>query len=324
LGNIYNLYVEYAWIAASNGKVEVAWRFLELVPIDFIPTVSLPVDIFVLRDRIYSSRDFKLSVTGRPPAFPFEIVDVIDFEAKQRAEKLRQEQLNRQAQAAKPQAPYNPYQSQPAQAYGGYENQPSGYGQQWQQPPLPTPPMNQWSQPPQNWNSQPVMNSWNQNQPMTSNQGWNTMNAMPVAPPPVQQFVPPPINQGWNPSVATPPVTQQPFIPPPPQGRSTATSSGTGHAPPIPATFQPPTYNPPHQATTSSFERKKSFVSNPMSPPPIPAQAPPKPDPLATMNPIEKQCYNGLVNLWKKLESETTSVRFSVNIVARQKKCRRR
>jgi protein transport protein SEC31 len=269
LSDLYNAYAEYAWIAASHGKVEAAWRFLEQVPIDFIPTVSIPVDIFVLRDQVYSNKNLTLAITGRPPAFPFEIMDVIDYEGQRRAEKARQEQMVRQAQAKQT---FQPTTS----TYGGYQQQQNqGYPPSYQQPAV-----NQWQQP------SPAVNQWNQNQPSTA---WNASSihappsgntwtsSAPAVPQPVQTFSPPPITNWNNPQGPAPlvPQTSQPFIPPPPQKSWDALPPAgvTGHAPPIPSThFQPPPVNAVQSTPYLPTQTFSHNLNNPIPPPPVPAE----------------------------------------------------
>jgi protein transport protein SEC31 len=102
LNQLYEAYVEYAWIAANHGKLEVSWRFLEQVPVDFIPS-HCSVDIIELRDRVYTNTGRVLGVTGGQPTFPFKLIDVFDMEAIRMAEELqrKQEEIRIQAEQKK-------------------------------------------------------------------------------------------------------------------------------------------------------------------------------------------------------------------------------
>jgi protein transport protein SEC31 len=223
LNDLYEAYVEYAWIAENHGKVDVAWRFLEQVPVDFIPKHASD-NIFVLRDRVYSNKGYPLAVTGGMPSFPYERVDVIDFESKRLAEeqRIQQEQFQHEQERKKSfqQEPFQLQQerkkSLQSQSQNQFQQYPSAH------------PANQYQQPSVN-QYQPVVNQWTPQPP-----------ANPWAPPPSNQWAPPRTS-----AVAPPPVS-------------------TGHTSnaPVPH-YQPPSHFMPatNQPSQPQFPRRDSYAS---------------------------------------------------------------
>ncbi|KAJ3370710.1 protein transport protein S31 [Kappamyces sp. JEL0680] len=209
---MYNSYVSYAWTASVQGKQDVAWRFLELVPLHFIPDAS--IDIAILRDRVYANRGHVLAATGQPPLFPFDALDVVNVEAQKREAELEKQR----------QAHMHSFSShQP-----GYGNQPQPWGNA---PPAPTwnnaphPTGNQWQ--PQQPAAPPTTTQWQpQPAPPTTNQWQPQLGAPPTAnhstghaaPMPASHFQPPPIPTAHpqphlglaNSAVPPPPIPTEP------------------------------------------------------------------------------------------------------------------
>ncbi|KAJ3305033.1 protein transport protein S31 [Kappamyces sp. JEL0829] len=120
---MYNSYVSYAWTASVQGKQDVAWRFLELVPLHFIPDAS--IDIAILRDRVYANRGHVLAATGQPPLFPFDALDVVNVEAQKREAELEKQR----------QAHMHSFSSHPPGSTGHAAPMPASH---FQPPPIPT------------------------------------------------------------------------------------------------------------------------------------------------------------------------------------------
>ncbi|TPX63442.1 hypothetical protein SpCBS45565_g06633 [Spizellomyces sp. 'palustris'] len=85
LENLYDHYAEYADSVAGQGKLDMAWTLLELVPEGFRwtpreerhgPPPGTEDAIAVLKDRVYRSGGLKRQVT-RPPGPGFEVKDVL-------------------------------------------------------------------------------------------------------------------------------------------------------------------------------------------------------------------------------------------------------
>ncbi len=269
---LYEVYVNYAWTASVQGKQDVAWRFLEHVPLNFIPESG--IDLSIIRDRVYANRNHVLAVTGQPPLFPFEKIDVVNIEAQRRASELTDRQ--QQSQASKlthfqNQSNYNvtqqpfaqpPYGSQQP-SYGaqpGYAGQQQSYGSQQSWNP---PNQQEWSSRP----GAPVQSSQPNNWIPTPNVGpppVNTQwNQQPVASPwqSQQSIQPPPVMNQWQPQQNSN-ISQ--WTPSPPVAASIQPAGSTGHAAPMPSThFQPPIVSPPQQ--TQFGEPSTSMVA----PPPV-------------------------------------------------------
>ena len=259
LHNLYEVYVKYAWLASVQGNLDVAWRFLEQVPVNFIPAEG---DITVLRDRVYASHGHILSATGQPPVFPFEFVDVINYEEQQRQLQAQAQQL---AQQSRQPAYYNHNQplqnsqptanqwqntqqpSSPAQYNSQFgATQPSGF-QAGRQPPTNS---NQWQQVPP---GPPVSSQWHSQAPPITNQWQNHPNSI-VSPPPVPgnpSMQPPPTANQWSSLNASVGLQQ-------PNGsiHQSSISSTTGHAAPIPSSHYQPQLN---------YSRSNSFSASPQT-----------------------------------------------------------
>ena len=153
---LYNAYVRYAWAATLQGNIEIAWRFLEQVPINFIPNIPL-IDIFVLRDRVYGSRGYISDLSGQPPAFPFDSIEVVDVEALRLAAEFEEKQ--RLAAHRESQTFHN--NNTPQQWKGNQQEMHQDRRNS----------LNQWNQPPNThpWNQAPTTNQWNQSSSIHSN-----------------------------------------------------------------------------------------------------------------------------------------------------------
>ncbi|KAI8897478.1 hypothetical protein BC833DRAFT_621220 [Globomyces pollinis-pini] len=291
LSGLYDKYINFAYLATHNGKVEMAWRFLEQVPVNYIPEKNMICDIHVLRDRVYKCINQKLGVTGGDPAFPYESVDVIDGEAIRIAnenaerQRLQQQQQSTRQQYGQSQPQYNPGQTRGSisEPFNPINRNPP-YQQPWQQ----TQPSNtNWNNnqqhpPPTQTNSwqpapPPVNNSWQPNPPPAANSWQPTpppaSNNWQPTPPPVanawQPTPPPPTSNSWQnqqPNSANswqqpPPINPNTWVPPsnpqaPWNGQATAPSvpppsGSTGHAPPIPAQHFQP---PTYVAPNSQYD----------------------------------------------------------------------
>ncbi|KAJ3137537.1 protein transport protein S31 [Geranomyces variabilis] len=116
LESLYDHYAEYACSIASQGKLDMAWTMLELVPEGFRwstkqeghgPPPGTEDAIAVLRNRVFQSGGLRRQVA--PPVFPYELQDVVGAHAHQAA----QPAYTSQAGGAYVNTAYPPYQ-QPA------------------------------------------------------------------------------------------------------------------------------------------------------------------------------------------------------------------
>jgi protein transport protein SEC31 len=242
LHNLYEIYVKYAWLASVQGNLDVAWRFLEHVPLNFIPAEG---DITILRDRVYASRGHVLAATGQRPIFPFEFVDVVDHQEQQRQ---MQAQADAHAHQLSRQQSFFSQQSQPSHPVAN--NWQNTQHAPWQQ----GPPQNQWQASPQQMQPLPIQNQW---QPSVPNNNWQK--PLPsVAPPALQPL--PSLNQWQKPVLSPPPVARSQWQPQPlPSTTSNQWTApiSTGHAAPAPSShYQPPTNG-------QTFSRSNSFSAPP-------------------------------------------------------------
>ena len=317
LSYMYELYTEYSWLATLNGQVDIAYRFLERIPIDFIPSNS-HVDILNLRDQVYNSKGVTLGATGAPPLFPFERIEVVDYNAMVLAEQQQQERIALQQK----QAPFHSNATspnnqaygynQPAQNYGtqqystsSYQSQPqSGYQAAYQST------TNVYQSSPYQQNAQPPVSSYqNTINPPPTNNFQNS--PYPQAAPTFHQAAPTPT---WNstPQPAITPSWNQPAqtLPPPP-----ITQGHTGHGHTVPSTYQPPFVPPTNpydrrQSQTNFGTSATSLGPSPTHPTPI-VEQPTKPQ---IINPGDKSCYDGLSKHLVHLSETATMVYFKLII----------
>ncbi|KAI8909273.1 hypothetical protein DFJ77DRAFT_433416 [Powellomyces hirtus] len=133
LESLYDHYAEYAESIASQGKLDMAWTILELVPEGFRwstkleghgPPPGTEDAIAVLRNRVYRSGGLRKQVT-QPPAFPYHLEDYVGAQPQVQAQYQDPQQQHQPAQA---------YQSQANSAYPYYNQttQQDPWGQQSQ------------------------------------------------------------------------------------------------------------------------------------------------------------------------------------------------
>ncbi|TPX62134.1 hypothetical protein PhCBS80983_g00603 [Powellomyces hirtus] len=133
LESLYDHYAEYAESIASQGKLDMAWTMLELVPEGFRwstkleghgPPPGTEDAIAVLRNRVYRSGGLRKQVT-QPPAFPYHLEDYVGAQPQVQAQYQDPQQQHQPAQA---------YQSQANSAYPYYNQttQQDLWGQQSQ------------------------------------------------------------------------------------------------------------------------------------------------------------------------------------------------
>ncbi|KAJ3318995.1 protein transport protein S31 [Boothiomyces sp. JEL0866] len=335
LSELYDLFIDYAYTAATQNKLDVAYRFLEQVPLHYIPSKPL-TDVGILRDRVYSSLSYKQSVNGQPPVFPFERVEVFDGEKLQRereaAEKARAIPNNQyQTFNSNNAAPANSWNKQPYGEQGRFSQSNQNYAQY--QPPN----TNQYST-----NNQYPPSSGSYGQPPVSNQ-YNQGATPYPQPPSINKFSQPPVaGYGTTPPISNPYVTQPPsfnpvpqqsasvnqWVPPPPTSYNSAPPvtaatrvNSTGHAPPIAeAHYEPPTFVAPNANQNFNFPlpRSDSVVSQP-PPPPIEPKIPTH-DRSQITNPAEKALFESLTKQWEKLTNSTKSLEEQKNLSDGQRK----
>ena len=265
---LYSHLAEYAEILSGLGKLEGAWKSLEMIPGGFrnIETTEESVDpIVALRDRLYHSlgSHTKTVVT---PAFPFNTVEVISKEellqaeaearAKEEAAKAHQngyqQQQTQQYQNAGgygySQNAYQPYNQTPSSGYvNGYNAQQGqygnagGYGYVNNVPPVggyqaPTGPQAAYGY---NQQQTPYMPPQQVSAPYGQPSNVYGQPPQPLAPPPMNTPPPPkpdvfqpPVPSTYTP--APPATVQQPWMPPaPPTIASKAVPALPPAAPPV-------------------------------------------------------------------------------------------
>jgi protein transport protein SEC31 len=125
LRNLYEVFIKYAHVAVSQGKVRVAYRYLDQIPVDFVLNDKVENSKFqILRDRVYNSMGKPLN-NGELPLFPYEMIIVGDAieenylsQNEQRLDDVSQSQFGN-AQAV--------YNQQSSMNYPQYSNVQSGY-----------------------------------------------------------------------------------------------------------------------------------------------------------------------------------------------------
>jgi protein transport protein SEC31 len=196
---LYEKYAEYAILIANQGKLEVAWRFLELIPDDYAENYlsqDIKEELLVMKDRIYHGGGY-LVATGLAPLPPFEVQPVQDeyqYEQQQlQVDTSHQNAQYGQSNGASYQAPSNPYAQVQQPGQWDTQNQQQQYQHNYQhnQYARPTqPPAFEASfqnQPPANGNYYPK-NTGNgyassfPSQPQTSNGIYNNPQAAPSVP----------------------------------------------------------------------------------------------------------------------------------------------
>ncbi|KAJ3252470.1 protein transport protein S31 [Boothiomyces macroporosus] len=276
LSDLYDLFIDYAYAAATQNKIDAAFRFLEQVPPHYIPSKPLP-DVGILRDRVYTAFNYKQAVNGQPPVFPFERVNVFDGEKLRReneaAEKARsavsnqyqsfqannsapQNSWNNQSYGEQSRFPqYNQYQGTTYNQYSGSTQYPP-VGSSYGQPPIGNPYNVSPAPPPINSYNQPPAPGYGTTPPISNPYTAQAPSFTP-GPPSVtaaNQWIPPPATS-YN---SAPPVTAASRV------------NSTGHAPPIAeAHYEPPTFVAPNANQNFNYPlpRQDSIVSQP--PPPI-------------------------------------------------------
>ncbi|KAJ3275704.1 protein transport protein S31 [Terramyces sp. JEL0728] len=324
LADLYDLFIDYAHAAATQNKLDVAYRFLEQVPLHYVPSKPLP-DVGILRDRVYASFNYKQSVNGQSPVFPFERVQVFDGEKLQRekeaAEKARAAPNQYQSFHASSATPANSWQNSDPGRFSQY-NQPYQYQSQPanQYPPSSFPPAANSYNPPPSPYPQPVANSYN---PPVNKYGQSHTPSFTGAPPVSSTYAsqPPTFNPIPQTASATPWVPPQANYNTAPPVTSASQVNSTGHAPPIAdAHYEPPTFVAPNTTQNFTFplpQRADSVVSQP--PPPVQPKAPVN-DRSQITNPVEKAIYESLTRLWEKLYSSTKSLEDQKNLSEWHKK----
>ncbi|KAI9352622.1 hypothetical protein BDR26DRAFT_849574 [Obelidium mucronatum] len=240
LDSLYQRYLEYAQVAASQGLLTVAWKALELVPQAYEAPKVDPLASDILKDRLYKSGLVRNAVASYEPRFPFEFVDLT------------------KPVVAPVVNSYNPNSFQNNQSYGTYQqnsyNQSNsqGYGNNY---PAATPSYNNQYQPansgyvgysPQPQFHQPSVQPRQAFAPPPppavntglGNQFTNSYQAAPVPPPTAAaQGGYNPYGQHQNQYTAAPPPAAGGFVPPPPVAVKSVSHSAQYSA--QPQTMQP-------------------------------------------------------------------------------------
>lgn len=115
LAPLYNKYCEYAELLASQGKLDIALRYLELTPAGY--RASIADHLAVIRDRVYRACASSASGLGQaaaPPAFPFDAKPLLSEREQQQAVDgaqagFQQQQQPQQQQQQQQQAAIEPY-----------------------------------------------------------------------------------------------------------------------------------------------------------------------------------------------------------------------
>ncbi|KAI9145774.1 hypothetical protein BKA69DRAFT_1049545 [Paraphysoderma sedebokerense] len=130
LAPMYRKYFEYADVLAHQGKLQLAWKYLGMIPNGFTPSMAKregDVDtVLVLRDRVYEAIKGRLSKEGTgglvAPEFPFKRVLVGKVEEPQPVVTSTQGQAYQQQS-------YGYSQTQYGYPQGGYTSSTPQYGQ---------------------------------------------------------------------------------------------------------------------------------------------------------------------------------------------------
>ena len=330
LSYLYELYAEYAWLSSLNGQIDISLRFLEIIPVDYIPT-KVPIDILLLRDRVYQSKGVTMAATGAPPIFPFESVEVVNYNAMILAAQQQQERIAQQQK----QAPFYASGTSPSNQGYGYQTSTShGFHQQ---PAQPTYQSQQASYQSQGYTASNNYQVSSFQPPNPQNQSAGYQQQQSLQPPPINHYQ----TAGFQPQPAQTPYQtpgyQQPSSPAYPQTTSPANSTWnkntqmgvtptwsqppqsiapppvsagqTGHGHSVPSTYQPPFVPPtnPYDRRTSqtSFGTSSAALGTISSPPQVPQQ-PPKP---SISNTADKLCYENLLKQLQHL-NESASVSY--------------
>ncbi|KAH0829485.1 Protein transport protein sec31 [Fonsecaea pedrosoi] len=265
---LYGKYLEYADIVAGSGQLDVAQKYLDLLPASY-PGAD------VARSRIQQARKKTAAPAAVPQAAPITtrnkpLPGMSQFQPPTTAFTPPTPQVPTPyaPSALQPSNPYAPptaisTPSNPYAPVGGSYQPP----QQMRMPPGPPPPGPYITpqpnpiQPPPRFNQSPAIPPPSQDKSMSN---WNDI---------PEGFVKPPTSRRGTPSVPPQPV-QNPFSPPPPQVTSPPTAPPFGarqRASPVPP--PPKGTGPPPRVTSPlgsqpSFERPAS-ASNPYAPPTV-------------------------------------------------------
>ncbi|KAI7885775.1 hypothetical protein K492DRAFT_233927 [Lichtheimia hyalospora FSU 10163] len=114
LAPLYNKYCEYAELLASQGKLDIALRYLELTPAGY--RASIADHLAVIRDRVYRACASSTSGLGHaavPPAFPFDAKPLLSERDQQAIDGaqtgFQQQQQPQQPQQQQQQPAFEPY-----------------------------------------------------------------------------------------------------------------------------------------------------------------------------------------------------------------------
>lgn len=270
LAPLYDKYCEYAELMATQGKLDIAQKYLSLTPSGYRNASSDRLSI--IRERVYCAcaRDSS-TAHYRTPAFPFEQKPILSEKEKMAATvpdtvngcERQQAPVEQQQQTAY--EPYKPYQpaataaavpaQQPANPYAPPTTQMRGYP--------PQVPGAQYS---------PFGQTAYNAQPAYGNYGYGTSYASPYDA--SQATVPPP-----PPATATPP-------PPPPKGPSTGSVGGS---PSVSHQSTSGAWNDPPMIANPNVT--KSPAAAPVAPRRVTSPFPNVPAPSAFVPPTPQQAY---------------------------------
>jgi len=113
LHKLYEKYAEYAEILVSQGKLDEAWTFLELIPDSFQFWGTELVQS--LRDRIFRNGNYSVPDGRQPPQPPYEITDITYVPQQQPQQQQQQQPM------------YNNYMGTNTNTYGNQMYQPTTY-----------------------------------------------------------------------------------------------------------------------------------------------------------------------------------------------------
>ncbi|KAJ3406976.1 protein transport protein S31 [Chytriomyces hyalinus] len=272
---LYQRYVEYAQVAASQGLVSLAWKTLQLVPPSFHSAKVDSVAVDLLRDRVLNSGLVRDAAGVYQSQAPFEVVDLLKPAAPAPAPVQAQGYGYGAAPPSTARYPsasgYNQYGNN-AGTYGAYQAMPQPqqqYGNQYGQPPAPR---SNFAPPPPQQSGYPQMSPSYSNPGNQYNQyGYPSQNSFSrpgyggePAPPP-----PPPAAAGYQPAMPPPPPAAagfQPPLPPTPNTGFQSHAAQSSFAPPPPAAASAAGYAP---AAPPGAVRSTSFTHTFAAPQPI-------------------------------------------------------